>query len=126
MRIDQYERLQTLAERLTDVFLDEAEPERWPGHGLAPAQMTKEARGDRYWAKKNAVATLSLIQRVAALTADIQAASNAGTGAAGVTEEADALDAEIRDAEKEAARLLDELSRRTRKAEFDRRTHGKP
>ena len=125
MRQDQYEKLQALSERLTDVFLDEAEPDQWPGHGIAVGAMDQQTRGDRYWCKKNAVATLTLIGRVAGITDLIQKQSNAGNGAAVVTDEADTLDAEISAAEKEAAKLLDQLQRRTKKAEFDKRVHGK-
>lgn len=125
MRQDQYEKLQALSERLTDVFLDEAEPEKWPGHNLEPGSMDQQTRGDRYWCKKNAVATLTLIGRVAGLTDLIQKQSNAGNGAAGVTDEEATLDAEINAAEKEAAKLLDQLQRRSKKGEFDKRVHGK-
>lgn len=125
MRSDQYEKLQALSERLTDVFLNEAEPEQWPGHNIAPGAMDQQTRGDRYWCKKNAVATLTLIGRVANLTDVIQQQSNAGNGAAVVTDEEATLDAEISAAEKEATKLLDQLQRRSKKAEFDKRTHGK-
>lgn len=125
MRQDQYEKLQALSERLTDVFLDEAEPEKWPGHAIEPGAMDKTTRGDRYWCKKNAVATLTLIGRVAGITDLIQKQSNAGNGAAVVTDEEDSLDSEISAAEKEATKLLDQLQRRTKKAEFDKRVHGK-
>lgn len=125
MRQDQYEKLQALSERMTDVFLDEAEPENWPGHKISPGSMDAQTRGDRYWCKKNAVATLTLIGRVANLTSQIQIASSAGTGTATVTEEESSLDAEINAAEKEAAKLLNQLQIKTKKAEFDRRVHGK-
>lgn len=127
MRQDQYDKLQALSEKLTDVVLDEANPDNWPGAGWAVTQLTKEQRGDRYWSKKNAVATLSLIGRIHQLTDVIRLASNAGApGGAGVKEPEDGLDAEINAAEKEASRLLDEINRKTKKAEFDRRVHGKP
>ena len=42
----------------------------------------------------------------------------------GVDDE-DGLDAEIRQAEKEAAKLLDGLTRASAKREFDKRVHGK-
>ena len=125
MRQDQYEKLQALSERLTDVFLDEAEPEKWPGHNIEPGAMDQKTRGDRYWCKKNAVATLTLVGRVAGLTDLTQKQRNAGNGAAGVTEEEATLDAEINAAEKEAAKLLDQLQRRSKKGEFDKRVHGK-
>lgn len=128
MRQDQYEKLQQLEERLTDVFIFEAEPTTWPGNGIAPNALDQQARGDRYWCKKNAVATLALVQRVAGLVHTIQL--NAGTpppttpDGAPPDEEAH-LDKEIASAEKEAAQLMDDLTKGKRKAAFDARTHGK-
>ena len=127
MRQDQFEKLQDLSERLTDVAIGEADPDQWPGAGWKPSELTKEQRGDRYWSKKNAVATLSLIGRIHQLTDAVRLASKAGTGEAGaVTETEDELDKEVASAEKEATKLLDEMQRRSRNAEFDKRTHGKP
>ena len=128
MRQDQFEKLQTLSEKLTDVFLTEAEPDMWPGHGMDPGSMTQQTRGDRYWCKKNAVATLSLIGRVASLTNVIRMQGGEplppGPEQNGEAEE-DGLDAEIREAEKEAQRLLNDIQKGTKKAEFDKRVHGK-
>jgi hypothetical protein len=125
MRQDQYEKLQAMSEKLTDVFLAEADPDNWPGSGWNPQQLTKEQRGDRYWSKKNAIATLSVITKITQLTGVIQESSAAGVGAANVTEDEDGLDAEIRQAEKEAAKLLDGLQRASAKKAFDKRVHGK-
>lgn len=72
MRQDQYEKLQALEEKLTDVFLEEAAPDKWPGAGIEASNMEQQTRGDRYWCKKNAVATMSLIGRVANLVHRIQ------------------------------------------------------
>jgi hypothetical protein len=128
MRQDQFDKLQALEEKLTDVFLGEAEPDKWPGHTLEPGTMDQQTRGDRYWCKKNAVATLSLIQRVGGLVHTIQIGS-AVPPPVGVDpqtgEDEKQLDGEIASAEKEANRLLDQLQRRSRKTEFDQRTHGK-
>ncbi|WLE60281.1 hypothetical protein [Burkholderia plantarii] len=125
MRQDQYERLQALSEKLTDVFLGEADPDTWPGAGLPLATMDKATRGDRYWSKKNAAGTVMLIGRVHTLIGQIQLGSNVGDGAAAVASAEDELDAEVAAAEQEAARLLDQVQRRARKTEFDKRTHGK-
>jgi hypothetical protein len=128
MRQDQYDKLQALEEKLTDVFLGEADPDTWPGQGLDLATVDAKTRGDRYWSKKNAVATLSLIQRVGSLVHTIQVGS-AVPPPAGVDpqtgEDEKQLDGEIASAEKEANRLLDELQKRSRKTEFDQRTNGK-
>lgn len=128
MRQDQYERLQKLSETLTDVFLDEAEPNNWPGVGILPNAMQSSTRGDRYWCKKNAVATVSLIQRVHVLVGLIQLDSPEGGIAAvtgdGTVEES-SLDKEIAAHEKEAKKLTDEVLKQAQKREFDKRTHGK-
>jgi len=123
MRQDQYEKLQELTEKLTDAFIGEADPSVWPGHGVAIAAMDQQTRGDRYWCKKNAAATLSVIVRTTNLIGIIQMRGAAG-GAGGVTEpqqgeKEDGLDAEMKAAEKEATRLLDQLQKSTAKA------HGK-
>ena len=126
MRQDQYEKLQALTEKLTDTFLTEANPDAWPGHGMAMAAMDQQTRGDRYWCKKNAAATLSVIIRTANLVGIIQQ-RGAGTPPetpAGAQEE-DSLDAEIQAAEKEATRLLNQIQHGSAKAAFDKRVHGK-
>lgn len=129
MRQDQFERLIALSEKLTEVFLNEAEPENWPGEGILPKNMDSATRGDRYWCKKNAVATVSLLQRVHGLTANAQFASAGGVvGGASVTpedEQESSLDKEIADAEKEAKKLTDQVLSQAKKREFDKRTHGK-
>jgi hypothetical protein len=125
MRTDQYEKLQALSEKLTDVFLGEADPDNWPGAGIDLQTMDKTTRGDRYWSKKNAAATVMLIGRVETLVGSIQRASNAGDGANAVHETEDELDTEIAAAEKEAARLLDQVQKNARKTQFDKRVHGK-
>lgn len=129
MRQDQFERLQARAEQLVDVFLEESDPAKWPGAGIAPAAMEKTTRGDRYWCKKDAVATLACAQRITNLLqvirerqvpVDPQPGANGEDG-----QPEDSLDTEIAAAEAEASKLLDEVQRRARKADFDRHVHGK-
>ncbi|WP_213763517.1 hypothetical protein [Caballeronia sp. dw_19] len=124
MRDDQYLRLQALSEKLTDVFLDEADSDKWPGAGAALQSMDKATRGDRYWSKKNAAATVMLIGRVENLVGSIQGDSNKGHGAAAVSDADSELDQEIASAEKEAAKLLDKVGAGARKAAFDKRAIG--
>lgn len=128
MRQDQYEHLQALTEKLTDVFLDEANPDTWPGKGLTAGEMDQQTRGDRYWVKKNAAATLTVIMKTTSLIGVIQQRS-AGGGADGVPEvgadDADGLDSDIARAEKEAMKLIDKAQREAGKAAFDKRVHGK-
>lgn len=127
MRQDQYEKLQGLEEKLTAVFLDEVEPKKWPGHGIEPRAMDQQTRGDRYWCKRNAVATLSLIQRVGALVGQVQLRGAGTTPPAetGEGEEVDHLDAEVKAAEKEAARLMRELQGGAKGKFTTRKVHGR-
>lgn len=117
MRQDQFESLQRRAEQLVDVFLDESNPETWPGHGLKAANMDRETRGDRLWVKKNAVATLACTQRIIGLVQVIRERSAGELPPAddGDGVGADPLDAEVAAAEAEAARLLETLQRGARK-----------
>lgn len=123
MRQDQFEKLQKLEEELTDVFLQEADPKLWPGAGVTPANMEAQTRGDRYWCKKNAVATIAMMTRIGNLTGMIQRA------AAGIEPDADdkgdSLDQEVQNAEKEAKKLLAQLTDPKHKAKFDKKVHGK-
>jgi hypothetical protein len=124
MRQDQYEKLQALAEKLTDVFLEEADSDKWPGTGIESRQMDQQTRGDRYWCKKNAAATLTVIMKTANLVGVIQQRSaGGGDGGAAVSEaerEADTLDADIKAAEKEATKLLNKMQKGAH-----RKAHGK-
>ena len=125
MRPDQYSKLQDLSEKLTDRFIEEADPENWPGAGVPVARMDKQTRGDSYWCRKVAIGTLSLVMRIDTLVGKIQQQSNTGDGANAVHETEDELDAEIAAAEKEAARLLSQAQKSAAKAQFDKRVHGK-
>lgn len=119
MRPDQIARLAGLSEELADVMFDEATPSHWPAHGIPLSEMTTEDRGNRYWCKKNAAATMSLLVRVETLRIDTM--SNGGQG----RYENGMLDDEIKKAEKEASKLVDELMTGKGKANFNKRVYGK-
>ena len=104
MRPDQREALSALSERLTDCVLNEADPDNWPGAGLRSKDWSREERGDRYWSKKNAAATLSVLQRVHGV---LEYRTAAG-------EDADELDIDksIAAAEKMAQKLIDKMQQR--------------
>lgn len=67
MKPSQLDKLAALESELTDVFLEECKPAEWP------ALDTQQGRGDRYWIKKNARATLVLIGQIDRLIADNRA-----------------------------------------------------
>lgn len=117
MREDQLEKLQALSEELTDVFLFEANPKEWPGHGVLPKDLTQEDRGDRYWSKKNAVATMAIVVRIESLTARLvnPRGKDADDG------EDASIDKDIAEAEKEAKKMVEAVMKRAERAV----THGK-
>lgn len=51
-------------DKRTDTVLIETDPDNWPGAGKAIDKHTKQERGDRYWSKKNAAATLTLLTKM--------------------------------------------------------------
>jgi hypothetical protein len=117
MRDDQFQRLQTLSEKLTDVVLDEADPSSWPGDDmttekwraleLVDAKEAQRIRGDRYWSKKNAAATLTLLTKVYTIAGWVTQ-RNARSDGLPITDgsESDDMEKEIKDAEKVATKLL--------------------
>lgn len=127
MRQDQFEKLQQLEEKLLDVFIGEADPDSWPGKGLKIGAMDAQTRGDLYWVRKTAASVLMLHSKVANTISATQAFGAGTTPAAAGDDGEQQLDSEIASAEREAAKLLDQLQRGTSKAkrEFDKRVHGK-
>lgn len=126
MRQDQFERLQALQATLTDVFISEADPSNWPGAGIDLANLDKQSRGDRYWCKKNAVATIALMQRIESLTGCIQRWGSGTTQPDGDMSLADSdIDKQIDRYETEAAAILERVANDTRKTYTDRHVHGR-
>ncbi len=129
MRQDQFERLQALSEKLLDVFIDEADPEHWPGKGLKLGAMDAQTRGDLYWVRKTAAAVLVLETRVSNRIGQAQV-SGAGTTPAAPADDQptaeDGLESELQAAEKQAQALMRELQTGTKKAKWDKSVHGKP
>lgn len=114
MREDQYLRLQKLEEQLTEQFLMEADPSNWAGDKVIPRDMTQHERGDRYWCKKNAVATISLTMRIGSLMGMIQRRDVPPAPANGDDEDESQglLDQEVAAAEREAKKMLAKVSHR--------------
>jgi hypothetical protein len=118
MRQDQIERLHDLEERLIDVYLDEADPRNWPGVGAMGDQLTKEQRGDRYWEKKNAVATVMLAHETRKLIANDKQALGRDPYTDGE------MDRKIHEAEKRAAEAVKKAQDGTSRASFLKRAAG--
>jgi hypothetical protein len=107
MRPDQVARLTDLSEKLADTFLTEADPGEWAGGDKLPADLTQQERGDRYWCKKNAMATGGVLR----YTLDLLVKH---VGEQAPEDDAD-MDRKIRDAEKRAAKAVNDAISRAKK-----------
>lgn len=105
IRQDQIERLGDLAERLADQVLMDADPANWSGAGMLPQDMDKETRGNAAWDRKMATSSMSILVKAVQLSQSL-----AGTG--GPLPPGHDYDEEIKKAEREAARLVDQHLKR--------------
>ena len=107
MRLDQIAKMQVLSEGLADVVISEADTSTWPGAGKTAAELTQEERGNRYWSKKNAAATMTLLVKVMSITGML-ARNGAESGTDNAAKE---LDEEVNQAEQQAMALLERASK---------------
>ena len=105
MRDDQVTRLQALSERLGEVVITEVDPHNWPGAEKRPAELTQQERGDRYWCKRNAAATMTLLLKVV----NIAGIMNRQKPAPDAGHAVDELDGELAAAEREAQAIIDRM-----------------
>lgn len=130
MRQDQFEKIQAMNESLADVFINEVNPANWPGANQPIDMQDAKIRGDRYWMKKNAVATMTLMQRIAVFVGMVQRgtlplASEFVSDDSGETGENDvSIDKEISKFEKMAAAAIKDIQDNTGKENYDKRVHG--
>lgn len=106
MRDDQITRLQALSERLGEVVISEVDPHQWPGADKALADLTQQERGDRYWCKKNAAATLTLLLKVVNISGILNKQKPGDDGSEGKE-----LDGELMAAEREAQAIIERLQK---------------
>lgn len=109
MHQDYKTRLTALSDKLTDVVLEEADPDNWPGAGKKPSELTKDERGDRYWDKKNAAASLTLLIKVHSLIG-MQTRGGVPPEPGEIDEEFE-LGQRVNKAEREAAAILKRLQK---------------
>lgn len=107
MRPDQFDRLQQLEERLTDVFISEADPDAWPGAGRPSAKLSAQERKGRYLYKRAASETAMLLVRTQALIDKVRGYEETPEG----DPRDDALETEITDLTTAAARDADRMRR---------------
>lgn len=103
MRPDQKQRLDELSEKLADVVLEEADPGLWPGAGTDARDMDQETRGNRYWCKKNATASITLLLKVQ------QVAENTPAAIGRDPRNDEEQETAIRSAEKKAEQMLKQI-----------------
>lgn len=107
MRDDQITRLQALSERLGEVVITEVDPCNWPADGKLPSELTQEERGNRYWCKKNAAATMTLLLKVV----NIAGVMNRQKPAPDAGHAIDELDGELAEAERQAQAIIEKMQK---------------
>ncbi|EBD0348272.1 hypothetical protein GJL80_01645 [Salmonella enterica] len=110
MHADYKTRLAVLSDKLTDVVLEEADPYNWPGAGKKPSELTKDERGDRYWDKKNAAASLTLLIKVHSLIG-MQTRGGTPSDNPDTNDEEFELGQRVNNAEREAAAIIERLQK---------------
>ena len=70
MRPDQKDALDSLTERLIDVFLVDSDPDEWSGAGITPSARSTQERGNRAWDLKNAKALANIVRSTMDMIAD--------------------------------------------------------
>ncbi|EDQ3585443.1 hypothetical protein HJ49_002089 [Salmonella enterica subsp. enterica] len=110
MHQDYKTRLATLSDKLTDAVLEEADPENWAGGNKRIGELTKQERGDRYWDKKNAAASLTLLIKVHSLIG-MQTRGGTPSDNPDTNDEAFALGQQVSKAEREAAAIIERLQK---------------
>ena len=103
LRPDQLTRLNDLAEKLADVFLEEGDPDNWSGAGKLPVDMTTVERGNRHWDRKGAAGTAGVLRYTLDLTN-----YHKDTPPADPNKETD-LDDKIKDAERRASKAVERV-----------------
>lgn len=100
------ERLNELADKLTDVMLHEANPENWCGHGEDIALMGGKERMARQNDKRDAAATIQILVKLHSLI-DLNKRTNTGKViTASEEEEAAQLAQQVKAAQREAAKIV--------------------
>ena len=108
MTPEQYKGFQDLAEKLAGVALVDADPDNWIGSKKIPGDLSKDERGDAYWCRKQASATLAVLWRISSLVELIQDQTNRANkgGVAEVKDPEDELKKQVASAEKEARKMI--------------------
>lgn len=105
MRQDQKQRLEMLRDSLLETAIVDADPQRWVGAGKAPIEMTQKERGDAYWCRKMAAATVSLLTKVNNIV------NTHGAPSSGTPKDDGELDSELAAAEREAAAIIERMQK---------------
>ncbi|EHA8559121.1 hypothetical protein JKC89_003746 [Salmonella enterica] len=104
---DYFSRLTALSGKLLDVAIEESDPDNWQSAGKPIKSLSTEERGNRYWDKKNAAGSLTLLIKVQSLIGMHSKAKPLTK--LGAEQPDDDFDNRIKRAEKEAEKILDRV-----------------
>lgn len=108
MTEDQLQRLRALQDKLVETALGNADPASWTADGKVSKDMDKEERGNAYWDRKLAGATLAVLARIVTLTTISwrNMPENDEEGRAAALAAAGTLDDDVKAAERQAKEML--------------------
>lgn len=111
MKPEQYDKLKLRHDELIDVAIVETDPRLWPADEKQLAAGTRKERGDRYWCKKNAAATLTLITKIESIINTVELRQRDRPPENPDDEDNGDLDRSIAAAEAEATAIIDRFRR---------------
>lgn len=104
---DYLTRLTSLSDKLLNVAIEECNPDNWQSANKRIKDLTVEERGNRYWDKKNAAGSLTILIKVQSLIG-MQGRQKPGEQSKGAGKDDD-VEGQIKKAEKEVEKILDRV-----------------
>lgn len=104
---DYFSRLTALSGKLLDVAIEESDPDNWQSAGKPIKSLSTEERGNRYWDKKNAAGSLTLLIKVQSLIG--MHARTKQPPKPGAEQPEDDFDERLKKAEQEAGKILERV-----------------
>lgn len=103
--------LDELADQITAVLIDEANPANWDGAGIPSAYLDKDQRGNRFWDKKNCTATAALLLKVHAIIDAVEDAEKGRKRRDGARVDLADLNEELAQAKREAKKVMERIGK---------------
>ena len=125
MRVDQWQRLQAIAEKVAEIAIVDCDPDNWAHSDTPSKKLTRDQRGDAYWSRRQAIATCGVLARIHHLVMNHNVIGDNSTAGSPEDNPEQTLERMVREAEKQGAELMDRVQRATSREEFLRLANAK-